>query len=372
MDTTPPFQLKNIYTPAFLKNYATLVQQVWSPFPADVFLKKVFDDTWEDLALKERMRHISVCLRATLPGEFRDAAGVLVGTAAQLIAENGEKMVFEYMFLPDFIEQYGVDDPEFSISALETITRCTSAEFGVRPFLLKYPDLMYPQMMQWASHPSFCVRRLASEGFRPRLPWGMGIPVLKKDPSPILPVLHLLKNDPTETVRRSVANNLNDISKDHPDVVLNIAGEWKGTHPDTDWIVRHACRGLLKNGHPVALSLFGFEPTLSTVSVTHLQCSPEVNIGGRLDFSFTLTNEAAADTKVRLEYIIDYITSTGKNSRKIFKIKELFMLPLQSEQISKYQRFQDFTTRKHFAGQHRIGIAVNGQVLQEAFFQVVS
>src|SRR5690606_12733236 len=192
-------------------------------FPVQDFLKSVFDKNWIKLELKERTRHISDQLRRHLPQNYKEATQILMETVRRMLAQSGEKMVFEHGFIPDFVERFGTDEPDVSIPAMETITRWTSAEFAVRPFLLKHPERMFAQMLDWSGHESAMVRRLSSEGFRPRLPWGMGVPVLKKDPSPILPVLEKLKNDPAETVRRSVANNLNDISKDHPGLVLQIA-----------------------------------------------------------------------------------------------------------------------------------------------------
>jgi hypothetical protein len=198
----------------------------------------------------------------------------------------------------------------------------------------------------------------------------MGVPALKKDPSPILPVLERLKNDPAETVRRSVANNLNDISKDHPDLALKIAAGWLGDNPDTDWIVRHACRGLLKKGHPEALLLFGYDQAQESAVVENLQCSPTVQIGGQLDFSFMVRNAQNESANIRLEYAIDYLTSSGKISHKVFKIKEFQLQPGAVEVFSKYQRFTDFTTRKHFPGAHRLAIVVNGKEAAALEFRV--
>ena len=281
-------------------------------------------------------------------------------------------MVFEYGFLPDFIERFGLEQPDISIPALEQMTRWTSAEFAVRPYLRDYPERMYQQMQAWAWHRSPLVRRLATEGFRPRLPWGMGIPVLKKNPEIILPVLEQLKNDPTETVRRSVANNLNDISKDHPELVLEIADRWLGAHPDTDWVVRHACRGLLKKGHSTALKLFGFDPDLSVISISNFQHDASVIIGERFYFDFVLRNTGKKATMVRLEYAIDYQTLSGKISKKVFKISEFEIAPGEEKHFSKNQRFQDFTTRKHYPGSHRLAILVNGQEQANGTFEVVS
>jgi hypothetical protein len=199
----------------------------------------------------------------------------------------------------------------------------------------------------------------------------MGVPALKRDPSPILPILEKLKNDPAETVRRSVANNLNDIAKDHPDLVLGIAGRWLGQSAETDWIVRHACRGLLKKGNAEALAHFGFRQEVEGIEITGLQFSPRVRVGERLDFSFAVHNNGKASAPVRLEYGIDYQTLSGKISTKVFKIKEMELKAGQSEVIARSQRFEDFTTRKHYPGQHRLRIIVNGKAMAEGEFAVV-
>jgi 3-methyladenine DNA glycosylase AlkC len=151
-----------------------------------------------------------------------------------------------YIFLPDYIEQYGLEDFESSVKAIENVTRFVSCEFAVRPFILKYGGTMMKKMRTWSLHKSYHVRRLSSEGSRPRLPWAISIPELKKDPSPILPILENLKNDPSEWVRRSVANNLNDIAKDHPGLVIELARKWKGISRETDAIIKHGSRTLLK------------------------------------------------------------------------------------------------------------------------------
>ncbi|MEY3242366.1 MAG: hypothetical protein RIR11_3805 [Bacteroidota bacterium] len=367
-----PFLLKNIYNAEFLNTVVAEIALVFPVFPQKEFITDVFDQNWTQLELKQRIRHISFCLRKHLPESYATALSILVKMAQNMIARDGQRMSFEWGILPDFVEAFGVDEPDLSITALEAITQLTSAEFAVRPFLLKYPDRMYAQMEAWSKHDSAMVRRLSCEGFRPRLPWGMGIPVLKKSPKPMLPILERLKNDPAETVRRSVANHLNDISKDHPDIALELARAWKGISPETDWVVRHACRGLLKKGHPEALRIFGFEASQNVVVVHHFKCTPNVIIGDRLYFSFALQNTAEIPEMVRLEYAIDYITSTGKKARKVFKISELELRKDQNISFEKNQRFQDFTTRKHYAGVHRLDILVNGIVLAGTEFEVMA
>ena len=156
-----------------------------------------------------------------------------------------------------------------------------------------------------------------------------------------------------------MANNLNDIAKEHPQVVLDIAGRWLGQHQDTDWIVRHACRGLLKKGNAQALAYFGFEKGADAIEVSNLQHSPEVTIGDKLDFSFQLSNHAPNAQSLRLEYQIDYQTLSGKISSKVFKIKELELAAGASVKVERHQRFQDLTTRKHYSGEHVLRILIN-------------
>lgn len=372
MEEKQPFQLKTMFSEPFLRKIAAEIRPVCPAFPMEEFLKTTLDEHWPALELKQRMRQISQGLRRCLPPDFREALAVLVQTVETMLARDGERMTFEWCIFPDFVEAYGTDDPDASLPALETLTRLASAEFAVRPFLLKYPERMMEQMLVWARHPSPLVRRLASEGFRPRLPWGMGVPHLKADPSPVLPVLERLKNDPAETVRRSVANHLNDISKDHPALALNLATRWLGESAEVDWVVRHACRGLLKKGDSTALALFGFEKGASGIEISGLQADASVQITDILRFSFFVKNTAVRAQNIRLEYAIYFKTVSGGVSRKVFKIKELNYGVGEGEHIERRQRFQDFTTRKHFAGQHRLEILANGEALAEATFEVLA
>ena len=169
----------------------------------------IFDNNWKDKALKQRMKHISASLHHYLPMQYSDAIQILMKSSSKFRG-------FQYMFFPGFVERYGLNQYETSIQALEHFTKHSSSEFAVRPFITKYNHKMMAQMEVWAESDNHPIRRLASEGCRPRLPWATALPEFKQDPAPILPILEKLKNDESEYVRRSVANNLNDISKDHP------------------------------------------------------------------------------------------------------------------------------------------------------------
>jgi len=196
----------------------------------------------------------------------------------------------------------------------------------------------------------------------------MALPEFVKDPTPILPILEILRQDKSEYVRKSVANNLNDISKDHPEIVLQIIKRWKGLCKETDWILKHASRTLLKNGEIKALALHGFNPNVkSSVSKLRLE-KKNIRIGDSATFSFVVSNQENKEVVLRIEYVITYLTSTGKPSRKIFQVSEKSFAPAQQVNFKRKQRFTDFTTRKHFPGKHRLEIIVNGKVKSECSF----
>jgi 3-methyladenine DNA glycosylase AlkC len=344
--------LKNMYTPAFFEQFANQIKTVYSAFNKERFIELIYDNLWDERELKQRFRHITHCLGQTLPPSYKEALAIL-----SLIADDCKG--FPYLFFPDFIEVYGLEDYELSVRHLEIFTKYSSAEFAIRPFIVRYPDQLMAQMLLWTQHPDPHVRRLASEGCRPRLPWGMALSAFKADPAPILPILTALREDSSEYVRKSVANNLNDITKDHPLLVLRIAQEWYGSHPGTNWIVKHACRTLLKQGYPEALALFGFEK-LSSIEVDHLVITPtEITMGQDLTFSFTIRNNSIESQKIRLEYGIDFVKANGTRTTKIFKISEKAM-GRGKLQVTKTHRLREITTRVHYAGEHRLSIRING------------
>jgi len=214
------------------------------------------------------------------------------------------------------------------------------------------------QMVAWSKHEDELVRRLACEGCRPALPWAPAINSFKKDPTPILPILEQLKTDSSLHVRKSVANNLNDISKTHPDLVVKIAKEWYGKHEYTNWIVKHGCRTLLKKGNRDVLTIFGLHDVASVDVVGFALGTSSVSIGEDLVFSFSISTKEA--TKARLEYGIDYVKSTGKRSRKIFQISETSLKENENRSYVRKHSFANVSTRKHYPGTHSITLIVNG------------
>jgi 3-methyladenine DNA glycosylase AlkC len=289
----------------------------------------------------------------------------------QLQKEGTKEDSLEYMFFPDFIEVYGIGDYKNSIKAIEKITQFTSCEFGVRPFLIKYPKKGIQQMMKWTSHKHPMVRRLSTEGCRPRLPWAMAIPFLKKDPSPIIPILEKLKDDSSESVRRSVANNLNDISKDNPDVVIGLAKKWFEKNKELDWVVKHACRTLLKQGNQEVMKLFGFGD-VGKIKIENFQIlTPKVKIGEALEFTFQLKNTSSNPSKLRLEYGLYYQKQNGSLSKKVFKISEKIYPEKSATTINRKQSFRVITTRKFHKGLHQVSIIINGHEFEQYDFELL-
>lgn len=356
-------KLKNLFfTPDSINELSDAILKFYPDFSKSGFVDALFDGSWETKELKEKMRHTAVCLHEFLPESYETALDILMKVAPYMKG-------FDALTLPEYVMLYGMDDWDRSIPALRHFTQYSTSELAIRPFLLKDLERVIDHMSQWAEDEDPNIRRLASEGCRPRLPWASGVPQLKKKPGFILPILEKLKNDESEDVRRSVANNLNDISKDHPELVLDICEKWYGQTDNTDKIVKHACRGLLKAGNHRALALFGVSNS-SYLEVINLKLGKAiVPIGETLLFSFDLVVKEKEDTKIRLEYCIYYRKASGQSTKKVFKIAE-GIYPPGKHLFSRKQSFEDMSTRIHYSGEHWIGIILNGTEATRASFEL--
>lgn len=361
--------LKNLYSPSFFNDLGDLLTDLVSDFSKNSFIHDIHNSSWEDRELKERMVHIADVLHLHFPGDYKTSVQMIMDIIREIPKSPLADHSYEFIFLPDFIERYGLDHYDISVAAMERLTQFITCEFAVRRFILKYPDRLMPQMEKWALHENHHVRRLASEGCRPRLPWASALNDFKKDPSPILPILEKLKTDSSEYVRRSVANNLNDIAKDHPDLVLDICRRWIGSSKNIDRLVKHACRTLLKRAHPEALALFGYaEP--AGVTISGFEHDKSVAIGESLNFRFTIRHEHKGSLKLRIEYGIDYLKSNGSLNRKIFQLSEMEFKDGKSSAFTRSQSFRNMSTRKHYSGLHRLVIIVNGKEMVSGEFEV--
>ncbi len=356
---------KNYFNEKLVEELADSISVIHKKFDKKKLMKTVFDNEWEERELKDRMRHITNSLSETFNMEYVDSLKIL-----RQVADDFEG--FTSIMFADYVEVYGLDNFKESIQALEQFTKKSSSEFAVRPFIIKYPDKMMKQMLKWSKSKNHHVRRLSSEGCRPRLPWAMGLPEFKKDPAPVLLILENLKNDESEYVRKSVANNLNDISKDHPELVLKIAKEWYGKTKETDWIVKHACRTLLKKGNKEALKLFGVSKSVAS-EVTRLKMDEsKVKIGSITNFSFDVKLKEKKAQKLRLEYKVHYVNASGGISQKIFKISEVELQPGEVKSYKKKLSFKDLTIRKHYPGKHLLMIIVNGVEKKAVNFTLIN
>lgn len=354
--------LKKLYSRAVVNGIASAVAEVDTSFNLHSFMDGVFDRTWNRRELKDRMHHISRCLYEGMSGDYPTKIKRLMKISPRF---DG----LPYMIFPDIVEIYGLNHWDISMEALQHFTPVASAEFAVRPFIIKDSKRMMAVMNKWARHPNEHVRRLASEGCRPRLPWAMALPEFKRDPALILPILEQLKNDPSEYVRRSVANNINDISKDHPDLVLKLIHRWLKEYPATRPLVKHACRTLLKKGDQQAMKLFGYDQKTDVRIVDlKIECQ-RIPIGGALNFSFTLKTPASAGAHLRIEYAIEFMKSNGRHGRKVFKITERNFRG--HELIARKHRVHDMTTRVHHPGVHHLHVLINGVALSSTTFELV-
>lgn len=355
------YLLKDIYSVEFYNNFSAIAGEVIPAFDHVKFKKLMFDDTWNSKELKQRMRHTTLVLYQFLPKVFHQDAEIIENLLGKLRQNNITENTIEYMFLADYIEVFGINDYNTSVKLIEDLTRFTSCEFAVRPFIIKYGDKMIQQMHQWSLHKNHHVRRLSSEGSRPRLPWAIALPVFKKNPEPILPLLENLKTDSSEYVRRSVANNLNDIAKDNPHIVISMAQKWRGISPETDAIIKHGCRTLLKQGNSEILKYYGLNDN-SDIEFSNFEIqTTEVKIGNDLLFSFTIHNKSGKAKNLRLEYAVYYLLNNDTRTKKVFKLSERKFQADELVNIRRKQSFRIITTRKFYKGQHQLSIIVNGQ-----------
>jgi 3-methyladenine DNA glycosylase AlkC len=274
------------------------------------------------------------------------------------------------MPLEHFVGTYGLDHFDASMKAMYEITKRFTAEFAIRPFLIRYEKETLKILSQWVMDENEHVRRLVSEGTRPRLPWAMRLPSFITNPKPTLKLLEKLKDDPSEYVRRSVANHLNDITKDNPDLALDVLAQWaKGASKERLWIIRHALRSLVKQGHPQALAILGFEPP--KVGITKFDVkTPVVKFGEALLFQFELASKAQKQQHLVIDYVIHFVKANGSTSPKVFKMSTRSLDAGDVVVLDRKHAIRPITTRTYYGGTHRVEVQVNGQVLGGGDFEL--
>lgn len=320
-----------------------------------------------DLELKARIAMIARRLGAALPHRFPAAVAAVVRAARHPDPPIG---AWEAWPLNAFVEQYGIGHPRESLDALEVLTRFASSEFALRPFLEQHPEATWSRVEEWAGHGDEAVRRLASEGTRPLLPWGKRVAALRRDPERGLAILERLRDDPSPTVRRSVANHLNDISKDHPDLAVATARRWsEDASPDTMALLNRGLRTLVKQGHEGALEVLGF--TTDPEVEVELRCSEErIAVGDTVRLEAMLRSTGSVPQLLVVDYVVHYLRGDGSSAGRVFKWRSVELAPGEAATLRRRHCFQDMSTRTHHPGRHRIGLQVAGRVLAEVAFDL--
>jgi 3-methyladenine DNA glycosylase AlkC len=360
-----PSSLKDLYSQEFFTCFGEKAQKCIPGFVLQEYLDLTMDNSWQNLELKQRMRKAAISLRPFMPHDFQENFLVYNNLILEIMSDNSVQYSgLLYMFLAEYIEVFGIDYPKIALKMMEILTPLASCEFAIRPFIVKYPQILIPKLMEWTQHPNEHVRRLASEGSRPSLPWAMALPEFKKNPSLVIPILETLIQDESEYVRRSVANSLNDISKIHPDLVIDLAEKWVNGYLPTNKLMKHACRTLLKQGNERALKVFGIFFS-DTVKLKQFNIEKnEIRLGERLDFEFAIENMDEKEQKIRLEYVLYFLLQNNNYGKKVFQISELLLASKQNISFKKSHSFRIMTTRKYYQGPQKIGICINGKEME--------
>lgn len=330
-------------------------------FPTDRWTELAAEGL-DDMELLERVNHLAAVLAVCLPDEFPAGSAVLA-RALESESFNG------WMTLPcgKYVADAGIDHPHIALPLLAGLSPRFSSEFPIRSFIEAQPAITFEYLHQWTNHSDEHVRRLVSEGTRPRLPWASRLRGLMEDPSPAIELLDELFDDESEYVRRSVANHLNDISKDHPDLAVDLARRWAADSSHGDWVARHGLRSLVKQGHRGALGVLGFDLDVAVTASELLVEPATIDIGQSATISADLTAERP--TKAAVDYIVYYQGVRGAKDGKVFKLKTC-TLGLDPTSVSKRHVFKHVSIRTIHPGPHKIELQVNGVIVGQAMVEV--
>ncbi len=319
------------------------------------------------LELKERVQLIADSLIKVMPADSAERAAILLAMLRPEVAdgesqESDDQGIAGWGVWPltQIVGQYGADDFDGSMALLREMTKRSTSEFAIRYFLIQDQARALNIMTDWIDDSSHHVRRLISEGTRPRLPWAMQLPALRQNPGPVLPLLERLRDDSSEYVRRSVANHLNDITKDNPELALKLMKRWmRGAPGPRKALLRHACRGLLKAGEPTAMRLFGFAPPELKIDRIKLSAK-RIAIGEKLDFSVRIHSTSAKRQKLSIDYVVHHLRANGSLSPKVFKGGLIDLPAGRSNLFSRSHSLRLVTTRRYYPGEQALSVRING------------
>jgi len=327
----------------------------------------------ESLELKERVTHIITVLHKHLPSDFNKASHTLL--AIKPIWNYGDPddalRSFAGWPLVDYIATFGLEHPKQSLEVMKELTSLFSAEFAIRPFILNYPETCHAEFVQWTTDENEDIRRLVSEGTRPKLPWGIQLKPFVVDPTPNIPLLSQLCNDTSLYVRRSVANHLNDIAKDHPNIVIQTCKAWlKKPSEEIKWVVKHATRTLVKAGNKEVFPLLGFTENPKIIVSDFSLSAEQVLLGDNISYEVTLSNKNKKPQYIVIDFAIYFMKANGKLQAKVFKGKNQKLAPNESVTFRKSFSFKPITTRKYYTGEHKLEILINGSPITSKSFSL--
>jgi 3-methyladenine DNA glycosylase AlkC len=369
---------KNLIDADTVREASRHLTRAWPDFDAARFEALALQGL-QDLEFKARAMHLCAALEATLPADFAQAAAIIEvalappGEGDDLSAlRSGPQGLAGWVVWPlsEFVVRRGADAPRRALQTLHALTQRHTAEWALRPFIERHPELAFATLGEWCGDASAHVRRLASEGSRPRLPWGMQLKGLIRDPSPTLPLLRRLQDDPSAYVRRSVANHLNDIAKDHPQLIV----QWLHEHlpsapPARRALLRHACRTLIKQGHPQVLKAWGLGAPLRGDATLSL-APKRLAVGDALALTVQLRSTAARQQTLLIDYAVHHVKASGERTPKVFKGWTLQLGAHEQLTLHKRHSMRAVTTRRYHPGRHEVDLRVNGQILARGFFQL--
>lgn len=355
--------LKDQYGPDVPRTIGDMVQAVYPVFKHATFLDDALRG-YDDLALMPPGKHIAQVLQQHLPADYPQALAILLASCEQSHQRDIGQSLASFLFLPHtlFVSLFGLGHFDLSMQAQHALTQRFTAEFSIRAFLDHHPLATLAQLKKWTQDPSPHVRRLVSEGTRPRLPWAGRLRQFQKDPTPVLALLECLKDDPALYVRRSVANNLNDIGKHDPDILAQTALEWRqDASQERCWIVGHALRSAVKRGESAALDALGYGAAVLVALQNALMHSQRIQAGKAVTVSVEVLNPGAQALELLIDLAVHCVKANGKTRPKVFKLKALRLPAGGSVRLRKVVSLKEMTTRKHHAGVHAMALLVNGR-----------
>jgi 3-methyladenine DNA glycosylase AlkC len=366
-------KLKDFFDAALIRGIARDLRAAHPRLDQRAFVAACLDGL-EDLELTERAGRVAEVMRRCLPADFEQAADVLVRSLGPELTRTEQFGMAPFRYLPHvlYVGRYGLEAFEPSMRAQYELTKRFSAEWSIRGFLIAHPEATLARLSRWVTDPNVHVRRLVSEGTRPRLPWAPRLRAFQEDPGPVLGLLEWLKDDSERYVQRSVANNLNDIGKDHPALATEVCRRWSAdASPARRWIVGHALRSLIKRGDRRALATLGYAaaPKIEIVG-TSLQ-PPRVKVGASLRLSFELVSKAQRPQELLVDYAVHFVKADGARRPKTFKLRKLNLPPRGRVRLESRVSFARLTTRTPRPGRHLVEAIVNGVVFPLGAFDVV-